>query len=376
MICLSLSSVEMCLVLVILLAKCPDFRILIGCHEIFPADTLRKAASLGLGGIYIKSDVGGSNMSRSDASPLFEALATGCVSTAAYISIHNLATGLLDKFGTDEQRHSMIPSLCTMERFASYCLTEPNAGSDAAALATSAKRDGNKYVLNGSKAFISGAGTSDVYVVMCRTGGQGPRGITCLMVEKGTPGMSFGAKEKKIGWNSHPTRAVIFEDCVVPVANRIGDEGQGFNIAMASLNSGRINMASCSLGGAYAALERTVEHLKVRKAFNKPLADFQYLQFKVAEMATNLVASRVMVRTAAKALDDGAPNAVALCSMAKLFATDACFQICNDSIQLHGGYGCLKDYAIQQYMRDCRIHQVVEGTNEIMRLLVSRDVLS
>uniref|UniRef100_A0A8C0D655 Isobutyryl-CoA dehydrogenase, mitochondrial n=1 Tax=Balaenoptera musculus TaxID=9771 RepID=A0A8C0D655_BALMU len=249
------------------------------------------------------------------------------------------------------------------------------SGSDAASLLTSAKRRGDHYVLSGSKAFISGGGEADIYVVMCRTGGPGPKGISCIVVEKGTPGLSFGKKERKVGWNSQPTRAVIFEDCAVPVANRIGDEGQGFLIAMRGLNGGRINVASCSLGAAYASVILTRDHLKVRKQFGEPLASNQYLQFKLADMVARLVASRLMIRHAAVALQEGREDAVALCSMAKLFATDECFAICNQALQMHGGYGYLKDCAVQQYMRDSRVHQILEGSNEVMRILISRSLL-
>uniref|UniRef100_A0A8C8XN99 Isobutyryl-CoA dehydrogenase, mitochondrial n=1 Tax=Panthera leo TaxID=9689 RepID=A0A8C8XN99_PANLE len=249
------------------------------------------------------------------------------------------------------------------------------SGSDAASLLTSAKRQGDHYILNGSKAFISGGGESDVYVVMCRTGGPGPKGISCIVVEKGTPGLSFGKKEKKVGWNSQPTRAVIFEDCAVPMANRIGDEGQGFIIAMKGLNGGRINVASCSLGAAHASVILTRDYLSVRKQFGEPLASNQYLQFKLADMATRLVASRLIIRSAAVALQEEREDAVALCSMAKLFATDECFAICNQALQMHGGYGYLKDYAVQQYVRDSRVHQILEGSNEVMRMLISRSLL-
>uniref|UniRef100_A0A667I798 Isobutyryl-CoA dehydrogenase, mitochondrial n=1 Tax=Lynx canadensis TaxID=61383 RepID=A0A667I798_LYNCA len=249
------------------------------------------------------------------------------------------------------------------------------SGSDAASLLTSAKQQGDHYILNGSKAFISGGGESDIYVVMCRTGGPGPKGISCIVVEKGTPGLSFGKKEKKVGWNSQPTRAVIFEDCVVPMANRIGDEGQGFIIAMKGLNGGRINVASCSLGAAHASVILTRDYLNVRKQFGEPLASNQYLQFKLADMATRLVASRLIIRSAAVALQEEREDAVALCSMAKLFATDECFAICNQALQMHGGYGYLKDYAVQQYVRDSRVHQILEGSNEVMRMLISRSLL-
>uniref|UniRef100_A0A4W4FHT2 Isobutyryl-CoA dehydrogenase, mitochondrial n=1 Tax=Electrophorus electricus TaxID=8005 RepID=A0A4W4FHT2_ELEEL len=330
-------------------------------NEIFPVETMRKAAQLGFGGTCVHPDVGGSGLSRLDASVVFEALSTGCASTTAYMSIHNMCAWMIDTFGNNEQRGKYCPDLCSMEKFASYCLTEPGSGSDAASLLTSAKLQGDLYVLNGSKAFISGGGDTDVYVVMCRTGGKGPKGISCLVVEKGTPGLSFGKKEKKVGWNSQPTRAVIFEDCKVPVANRLGIEGQGFNIAMKGLNGGRINIASCSVGAAQACIQLTRDHMHVRKQFGEPLSNSQFLQFKLAEMATRLVASRLMVRQAALALQEDRPDAVPLCSMAKLFATDECFTICNQALQMHGGYGYLKDYAVQQFVRDIRVHQILEA---------------
>uniref|UniRef100_A0AAX7SGB5 Isobutyryl-CoA dehydrogenase, mitochondrial n=1 Tax=Astatotilapia calliptera TaxID=8154 RepID=A0AAX7SGB5_ASTCA len=341
--------------------------------EIFPVETMRKAAQLGFGGIYVQPDVGGSGLSRLDTSIIFEALSTGCVSTTAYISIHNMCAWMIDSYGNKEQREKFCPDLCSMEKFASYCLTEPGSGSDAASLLTSAQRKGDHYVLNGSKAFISGGGDTDVYVVMCRTGGKGPKGISCLVVEKGTPGLSFGKKEKKVGWNSQPTRAVIFEDCAVPVANRLGEEGQGFNFAMKGLNGGRINIASCSLGAAHASVQLARDHLLVRKQFGETLSNNQ---FKLAEMATKLVASRLLIREAAQALQEDRPDAVAICSMAKLFATDECFNICNQALQMHGGYGYLKDYAVQQFVRDIRVHQILEGTNEVMRMIISRNLLS
>ncbi|XP_078359240.1 isobutyryl-CoA dehydrogenase, mitochondrial-like [Oculina patagonica] len=344
-------------------------------EEIFPVDILKRLAGLGFGAIYAKEDCGGSGLSRLEASVIFEALATGCVSTTAYLSIHNMVTWMVDEFGSEELRKKYIPALASMEKFGSYCLTEPGSGSDAASLSTTARRDGDYYILNGSKAFISGAGDTDLYIVMVRTGQQGPKGISTVIVEKGTPGLSFGKKEKKVGWNSQPTRAVIFEDCKVPVANRVGYEGQGFRIAMYGLNGGRINIASCSLGAAQASIEQAAEHTKVRKQFDSPLADNQHIQFKLADMATALVTSRLIVRQAARALDAKSPEAPTLCSMAKMFATDQCFQVCNDALQLHGGYGYLKDYAVQQYMRDCRVHQILEGTNEVMRLIISRNLL-
>ncbi|XP_048578658.1 isobutyryl-CoA dehydrogenase, mitochondrial isoform X2 [Nematostella vectensis] len=345
-------------------------------EEIFPVDVLRKSASLGFGAIYTSEDYGGSALSRLDASVIFEALSTGCVSTAAYLTIHNMVTWMIDSFGNEEQKEKYIPSLVTMEKFASYCLTEPGSGSDAASLATTAKRDGDHYVLNGSKMFISGGGDTDIYLCMVRTGEEGPNGISSVLVEKGTPGLSFGKKERKVGWNSQPTRAVIFEDCRVPVQNLIGSEGQGFKIAMKGLNGGRINIASCSLGAAQAALEQTKQYVSDRKQFNRSLSSFQNAQFKLAEMATDLTASRLMVRHAATSLDKNAHNVATLCAMAKLFATDKCFEITNQCMQLHGGYGYLKDYPVQQYMRDTRVHQILEGTNEIMRVIISRDLLS
>ncbi|XP_073441068.1 isobutyryl-CoA dehydrogenase, mitochondrial [Dendrobates tinctorius] len=343
--------------------------------EIFPVETMRKAAQLGFGGIYTRPDVGGSGLSRLDTSIIFEALSTGCVSTTAYMSIHNMCVWMIDTFGNDDQRHRLCPALCSMEKFASYCLTEPGSGSDAASLLTSAKRDGDHYILNGSKAFISGGGDTDVYVVMCRTGGSGSRGISCLVVEKGTPGLSFGKKEKKVGWNSQPTRAVIFEDCVVPVTNRLGEEGEGFGIAMKGLNGGRINIASCSLGAAHASVLLSRDHLSVRKQFGEPLANNQYLQFRLAEMATQLVTARLIVRHAAQALQEEHRDAATLCAMAKLYATDECFKVCNQALQMHGGYGYLKDYAVQQFVRDIRVHQILEGTNEVMRMIVARNIL-
>lgn len=344
-------------------------------QEIFPRETLRKAAALGFGAVYCREDYGGTGLSRLDASVIFEALATGCCSTTAYISIHNMCAWMIDQFGTEALRETWLPSMATMDKFASYCLTEPGAGSDAGSLITSARKEGDQYVINGSKAFISGSGEADVYVLMCRTGDAGPKGVSCVLVEKDTPGLSFGKKEKKMGWNSHPARIVSFDDCRVPCSNLIGHEGQGFTIAMKGLNGGRVNVASCSLGAAHASIEQARDHMKVRKQFNKPLEDFQYLQFRLAEMGTQLVASRLMVRQAAMALDNTDPHAVALCSMAKLFATEECFKICNDAMQIFGGYGYLKDYPVQQYMRDTRVHCILEGTNEIMRMLVSRDLL-
>jgi alkylation response protein AidB-like acyl-CoA dehydrogenase len=341
----------------------------------FPAEELRQAAELGFGGIYCGEQFGGSALGRMDAAVIFEELAWADPSTAAYISIHNMASWMIDTFGTEEQRARWVPDVTSMRRFASYCLTEPGAGSDAASLKTRAERDGDHYVLNGSKAFISGGGTSDVYVCMVRTGGPGPKGISCLVVEKGTPGLSFGKKEKKLGWNSQPTAAVMFEDCRVPVANRLGEEGDGFKIAMKGLDGGRTNIAACSLGGARFCLEQAGEYMKVRKQFGQPLADFQALRFRIADMATELDAARLMVHRGAAALDAKDPAATTYCAMAKRFATDVGFKVVNEALQLHGGYGYIKEYPIERHFRDLRVHQILEGTNEVMRLIVSRAVL-
>jgi alkylation response protein AidB-like acyl-CoA dehydrogenase len=343
--------------------------------KVFPEDTLRQAAALGFAGIYVRDDVGGAGLSRLDAAVIFEELAAACPSTAAYISIHNMSSWMIDRFGSDAQRRAFLPKLTAMEHFASYCLTEPGAGSDAAGLKTKAVRDGDDYVLNGTKAFISGGGRSDIYVVMCRTGGEGPKGISTLVVPKDTPGLSFGKQEKKLGWNSQPTAMVIFENARVPAANRLGEEGDGFKIAMMGLDGGRLNIAACSLGGARTCLEAAREHLQTRQQFGKKLASFQALQFKLADMATELEAGRLMVRRAADALDRGDPEAVMHCAMAKRFATDAGFRICNEALQLHGGYGYIREYPIERILRDLRVHQILEGTNEIMRVIIARRLL-
>jgi alkylation response protein AidB-like acyl-CoA dehydrogenase len=340
----------------------------------FPVETMREAAALGFASIYVKSDVGGSEMSRLDAAIIMEELSAGCTSTAAFISIHNMASWMIDRYGNDAQRQRFLPSLVTMEKIASYCLTEPGSGSDAAALKTRAVKDGEHYVLNGSKAFISGAGVSDVYVCMVRTGEDGPKGISCVVVEKGTPGLSFGKHERKMGWNSQPTAQVIFEDCRVPVDNRIGAEGEGFRIAMSGLDGGRINIGACSVGTARAALEEAKSYVGERKQFGRAIADFQATQFKLADMATELEASRLMIRNAANALDRRDGRATMLCAMAKRFATDIGFKIANDALQLHGGYGYLKDFPAERHVRDLRVHQILEGTNEIMRVIVSREM--
>ncbi|WP_188261588.1 isobutyryl-CoA dehydrogenase [Azospirillum tabaci] len=341
-------------------------------NSVFPVDTLRQAAALGFAGIYVGEEFGGSGLGRLDAALIFEELSAACPSTAAYISIHNMASWMIDRFGDPEQRARFLPALTSMERFASYCLTEPGAGSDAASLRTRAERDGDHYVLNGSKAFISGGGTSDVYVCMVRTGEPGPKGISCIVVEKGTPGLSFGKQEHKLGWKSQPTAAVIFENCRVPVANRIGEEGEGFRIAMKGLDGGRLNIAACSVGGARFCLEQAIAYTTERKQFGKPLNAFQALQFKLADMATELDAARLMLHRAAASLDAGSPEATAHCAMAKRFATDAGFQVVNEALQLHGGYGYIKEYPIERIFRDLRVHQILEGTNEIMRVIIAR----
>jgi alkylation response protein AidB-like acyl-CoA dehydrogenase len=342
---------------------------------VFPVAELRQAAALGFGGIYVREDVGGSGLGRLDAALIFEELAAGCTSTAAYLSIHNMAAWMIDRFGTEDQRQRFLPDLAAMRHLASYCLTEPAAGSDAAALATRATLAGDHYVLNGSKAFISGATVSDLYLVMARTGEAGAGGISCLLVEKGTPGLSFGKLERKMGWNSQPTAAVIFSDCPVPVANRVGAEGEGFKIAMQGLDGGRVNIAACSLGAGQAALEQALSYVDERRAFGRKLADFQALQFKLADMATDLAAARLMVWRAAAALDAGEADATLHCAMAKRFATDAGFAVCNEALQLHGGYGYLKDFPLERLLRDTRVHQILEGTNEIMRVIIARRLL-
>ncbi|MBN9467366.1 MAG: isobutyryl-CoA dehydrogenase [Bosea sp.] len=341
----------------------------------FPIEEMRAAAALGMGGIYIRDDVGGSGLSRLDAALIFEALSTGCPTVAAYISIHNMCAWMIDRYGSDEQRQKYLPKLCSMEHLASYCLTEPGAGSDAAALKTKAVRDGDHYVLDGQKQFISGAGVSDIYVVMVRTGEAGASGISTIVVEKDTAGLSFGANEKKMGWNAQPTRAVIFENCRVPVANRIGPEGIGFKIAMAGLDGGRLNIGACSIGGAQGALDRALAYAQERKAFGTRIADFQALQFKLADMATELEAARTFLWRAAAALDDKAPDATRLCAMAKRVATDTGFEVANQALQIHGGYGYLADYGIEKIVRDLRVHQILEGTNEVMRMIVARSLV-
>lgn len=342
----------------------------------FPVETLRKAAQLGLASLFVRSDIGGTALSRLDGTLIFEELSAGCVSTAAYISIHNMASAIIDKYGNEQQRQRWLPQLITMEHFASYCLTEPGSGSDAAALKTTAVRDGDHYVLNGAKAFISAGACGDIYVCMVRTGGEGPKGISCIVVEQGTPGLSFGKKENKMGWRSQPTAMVFFENCRVPVTNLLSQEGEGFKIALSALNGGRINIAACSLGGARACLSLAKNYMDERQQFGQKLKQFQALQFKLADMATELEAARLLVHRAAWALDTHHPETPMYCAMAKRFATDIGFNVCNEALQIYGGYGYLKEYPLERYVRDLRVHQILEGTNEIMRVIIARRIFS
>ena len=341
----------------------------------FPVDVIRKAAELGMAAIYVREEHGGTGLGRLEAALIFEALSTGCPAIAAFLSIHNMVSWMVDQFGNDEQRKRFLPDLVSMKSIASYCLTEPGSGSDAAALKTKARLDGDHYVVDGVKQFISGAGVSDLYAVMVRTGGDGPSGISTILIEKGTPGLSFGAEERKMGWHAQPTRQVIMDGCRVPVANRIGAEGIGFRIAMAGLDGGRLNIAACSLGGAQSALEKSLAYMNERTAFGKKLQDFQALQFRLADMAIELEVARSFLWRAAASLDAKAQDASHLSAMAKRFVTDAGFNIANDALQLHGGYGYLADYGIEKIVRDLRVHQILEGTNEIMRLIVARNLV-
>ena len=340
----------------------------------FPVDVMRRAAALGFAGIYVREDVGGTGLGRLDAALIFEALSKGDVSTAAFMSIHNMASWMIDRFGSEVLRQKYLPRLTSMELIASYCLTEPGAGSDAASLATRAVLDGDHYVLNGTKAFISGAGVSDLYVVMARTGAAGPKGISTFVVERDTPGLSFGANERKMGWKSQPTAMVNFDNVRVPVENRVGNEGEGFRFAMMGLDGGRLNIASCSLGGAALALETAKAHLETRNQFGHPLKDFQALQFKLADMATDLEAARLMVYRGADAMDQGDPRATQYCAMAKRYGTDVGFDVANQALQLHGGYGYLRDYPLERIVRDLRVHQILEGANEVMRVIIAREL--
>ena len=342
-------------------------------NEIFPIETLKKSAELGLAAIYVNEKHGGSGLSRLDAAIIFEELARGCVSTAAYLSIHNMVTWMIDSHGSESIKEKFINRLSTMEIMSSYCLTEAGSGSDAAAMKTSALRKGNShYVLNGSKSFISGGPTSDVFAVMCRTGEDGANGVSCVLIEKETKGLSFGKQEKKMGWNSQHTSTVNFDNCEIPIDNIVGNEGDGFKIAMKGLDGGRVNIAACSLGGARAALEASLSYASDRKQFGKSIDQFQATQFKLADMATELEASRLMVLRAAASLDSKDIQATKYCAMAKRFATDICSDICNEALQIHGGYGYLKDFPLERLVRDLRVHQILEGTNEIMRVIISR----
>ncbi len=341
-----------------------------------PLDVIRETAPLGLGGIYLRDDVGGSGLGRLDAVLIFEALAYACPGFSSFISIHNMAGWMIDAFGSQEQRQRFLPGLTSMEQIASYCLTEPGSGSDAAALKTRATRDGDCYVVNGAKQFISGAGVNDLYVTMVRTGDDGPAGVSTLVIPKDTPGLSFGAPELKMGWHMQPTAQVIFDNCRVPVANRISDEGMGFKIAMAGLDGGRLNIAACSLGGGQSAFDKAVQYTSEREAFGKPINQFQGLQFKMADMATELEASRLMLYAAAIKLDQKAFDASKWSAMAKRFVTDTGFNVANDALQLLGGYGYLADYGIEKLVRDLRVHQILEGTNEIMRVIIARHLRS
>ena len=344
-------------------------------ESVFPRDVLAQAGELGFMGMYTPEPAGGLGMSRLDASLIVEELARGCTATAAFLTIHNMATNMIGKYCPDSVIEQWCPDLVSGARLASYCLTEPGAGSDAASLRTSATLDGEDYIVNGSKVFISGAGETDVLVVMLRTGDAGPKGISALLIPADAPGISYGKKEEKMGWNAQPTRMVTFDQVRVPVANRLGEEGQGFAIAMEGLDGGRINIATCSIGTAQQALQEAADYVKERRQFDTAIADFQATQFKLADMLTELVAARQMVRLAASKLDNRDAQASVYCAMAKRFATDAGFNICNDALQLFGGYGYIKEYPMERHVRDTRVHQILEGTNEIMRVIISRKLL-
>ncbi|MBS9810834.1 acyl-CoA dehydrogenase family protein [Vibrio alginolyticus] len=344
--------------------------------QIFPKDVLREAGELGFLSLYTPEEHGGLGLSRLDASIIFEQLSMGCTSTTAFMTIHNMVSWMIASFATDEAKTQFCPKLVTGEWLGSYCLTEPNAGSDAAALTTSATKKGDKYVINGGKTFISGAGETDVLVVMARTGEAGAKGVSAFVVPAHADVISYGRKEPKMGWNSQPTRAVTFENVVIPASHLLGEEGQGFVFAMKGLDGGRINIATCSVGTAQQALEQATQYIQERKQFGKPLAQFQALQFKLADMATELVAARQLVRYAASKLDRNDPDATAYCAMAKRFATDVGFQVCDQALQLYGGYGYIKEYPMERHFRDVRVHQILEGTNEIMRLIIARRLLS
>ncbi|WBY07694.1 acyl-CoA dehydrogenase family protein [Sphingomonas sp. 7/4-4] len=342
--------------------------------HIFPRETIRAAAELGFASIYVSEASGGIGLGRLEAALIMEAMAYGCPSTSAFISIHNMASWMIDTFGSQAVKDKYLPSLITMERIASYCLTEPSSGSDAAALKTRAVLDGDHYVVNGSKQFISGAGENEVYVTMVRTGEEGPKGISCLVIEKDMPGVSFGANERKLGWHSQPTRQVTFEDVRVPVENRVGGEGEGFRFAMMGLDGGRLNIGACSLGGAQRCLDEAITYTKDRQQFGKPIADFQNTQFTLADMATELEAARALLYLAAAKVTAGAPDKTKFAAMAKRLATDTGSSVVDRALQLHGGYGYLQDYPIERFWRDLRVHSILEGTNQVMRMIVGREL--
>jgi alkylation response protein AidB-like acyl-CoA dehydrogenase len=344
-------------------------------QKFFPVDVIKSVAQLGMGGIVVAEDMGGSGLGRLESVLIYDGLAAGCPSIAGYLSVHNMVGWVIDAYGNEEQRKRLLPRLCSMELLGAYCLSEPASGSDAAALTTTAVLEGDTYVLNGVKQFISGAGAADIYIVMARTGAAGPRGISAFIVEKGTPGFSFGPAEKKMGWNSQPTRQVILEDVHIPASNLLGTVGTGFSIAMAALDGGRLNIAACSLGGARSALAKAMAYMQERHAFGRPISDFQALQFRLADMATHIEVAQTFLWSAASALDAKAKNAPALCAMAKRFVTDVGFDIANDALQLLGGYGYLVDYGVEKLVRDLRVHQILEGTNEIMRVIIARSLI-
>ena len=343
--------------------------------HIFPRETIKEAADLGFAAIYVSEESGGIGLGRLEAALIMEAMAYGCPSTSAFISIHNMAAWMIDTFGSDDLKSRYLPDLVTMDKIASYCLTEPGSGSDAAALKTKAVLDGDHYVVNGSKQFISGAGANDVYVTMVRTGEDGPKGISCLVVDKDTPGVSFGANEKKLGWHSQPTAQVIFDNARVPVANRVGAEGDGFRFAMMGLDGGRLNIGACSLGGAQRCLDEAIAYTHDRKQFGKRISDFQNTQFMLADMATDLEAARALLYLAAAKVSANAPDKTKFAAMAKRLSTDSGSKIVNDALQLFGGYGYLQDYPIERFWRDLRVHSILEGTNQVMRMIVAREML-
>ncbi|MDE3121362.1 MAG: acyl-CoA dehydrogenase family protein [Paracoccaceae bacterium] len=341
-----------------------------------PRDLWPKVAELGLGGIYVGEDLGGSGLGRLDATLIFEALAMACPAVSAFLSIHNMCAAMIDRYGSAEMKSRLLPRACTMETVLSYCLTEPGSGSDAAALRTRAEKTNEGYSLTGTKAFISGGGYSDAYIVMARTGDAGPKGISAILVEDGTPGLSFGGLENKMGWRAQPTRQVQMDGCAVPAANLLGEEGRGFSYAMAGLDGGRLNIAASALGGAQAAFDATRAYMKERRAFGQSIDQFQALQFRLAELEVKLQSARIFLRQAAWKLDQAAPDATKFCAMAKLYVTDAAFEVANQCLQLHGGYGYLADYGIEKIVRDLRVHQILEGTNEIMRLIIARSLIA